>query len=821
MKLLKIVILFTFSIACFSVSAQCPPVGITTNPDGPVNPQNSNFVNDFFDWRTEFFQVNSNFINASQVYSPYSPNLNNNSNTFHLTQNVDNLPTDGWELIAWDFGIDENGNFENPAAGNIHFILYNKYTSLLRIFVAGQDNNAYNSSTISMRVFSTSEEEGEIIQPSLLHDPNNIYGLDKHYTEPLLSASSFMNGMVSNWFYADFFINYDPCVCLYESAIEFSVRHISNSTITVNGISTGEIVQVSNGQGSTTNGFTIDYQDLISGGKKAYKAYQSTDKFVEDQLKSFGVPLNTPDNQLTAEQLKKKQALTKLQTSLISGAGFIGVGFAAMPYLAVALELVKFFNQMATPSSSPAAPKPMAINSKLSLQGTISTINPYISPTYYTPGSLNSNQTTNSYPYYNEVLGVFNILETPKLKLNITQTANTNTQIVSSQYPVFHYIYTDFVTENITFELNKEELKYTFNPILNLNDDKVEIMGTLHFESNTMDLSAITPPYQVKRVIYETEMFPIKCLFNSKFERKSQYSVTQEQITNFNNNPNTTYTITEVPNNGNYYDNSFAPDYTYMSGLNGVHNRIIFSPLTSFQRDFQPYLKLYVSFEKPDGTKALQVFAYPLEVIQTSTFNKPTMYTGSYPPSLFLENIELTQDLSAYNIVVGNNVTVAPNTTITLTAGSQIIVIPDAVLDPELILQVSPPSGCYALPNNIMQTPTAVNTFCQSNAYKGIRNKTTFETEEKPVFEADNFTFNLFPNPSTADTWLTYSIAEEATVRILITDMMGKMIENSREQVQAAGDYQVQLNTSNLSKGYYHCTLLINGVAQTKKLILQ
>lgn len=29
----------------------CPPNGITTNPDAPVNYQNPYFVNDFFDWR--------------------------------------------------------------------------------------------------------------------------------------------------------------------------------------------------------------------------------------------------------------------------------------------------------------------------------------------------------------------------------------------------------------------------------------------------------------------------------------------------------------------------------------------------------------------------------------------------------------------------------------------------------------------------------------------------------------------------------------------------------------------------------------------------
>lgn len=78
MKTMLTILLINLYLFSFG---QCPPEGITTNPDNPVNNQNPNYKNDFFDWRDNVFQVNSNNVNATQIISPYSQNGNLNSNT--------------------------------------------------------------------------------------------------------------------------------------------------------------------------------------------------------------------------------------------------------------------------------------------------------------------------------------------------------------------------------------------------------------------------------------------------------------------------------------------------------------------------------------------------------------------------------------------------------------------------------------------------------------------------------------------------------------------------------------------------------------------
>lgn len=54
MKSVGIFFSVVFYVMTSMVSAQewtvCPPNGITTNPNAPVNTQNPYFVNDFFDW---------------------------------------------------------------------------------------------------------------------------------------------------------------------------------------------------------------------------------------------------------------------------------------------------------------------------------------------------------------------------------------------------------------------------------------------------------------------------------------------------------------------------------------------------------------------------------------------------------------------------------------------------------------------------------------------------------------------------------------------------------------------------------------------------
>lgn len=793
--------------SCQTLFGQCPTTGISTNPDNPVNNQNPNYVNDFFDWRNNTFPVNSNNVNATQIISPYSPNGNLNSNTIDLSITKDYLPEDGWELIAWDMGFDEDMNLDNPPAGNVHFILYNKYTSILRIFVAGKDNNAYNSARISINIISESINFNDIAQPSLLQDPNNISGLDKHYSEPLISTSNFLNGLVSNWFYADFFINYDPCVCFYESTINFNVQFVSNSTINISGDFNGQITQVDNGLGTTNNGYSFKTKDLIEGGQKAYKKYETLQKFIDDQEKADGI-FQKPENLLTAEEKKKKESFSRLNEFIASTDGLTSI-LKVVPYVGSALELVKFFVSK-TKSTQQSTPTPFAINAELNLKGNIVTVNDYINPRYYTPGSKNSNQSNNQYPYYNEVLGFFNLLETPKVKYYYLNTVNYASIVLDNNINNLHIRNVDRIRQIEKFELINEELKYVINPAAGIQEENIHIFASISYESNYVDMT--NSPFVIKDKMIETELFPISCLFDSKFEFERTIDFKHDIINNqFVQNSiqfdiiNQTQTGVEIP-----------IDFTYAQYLNPE-----LEALKNYTRKFKNLsLKVFVFFQLPNGSNAMQTFAYPLEIENNSplSFDKNTP-PQNYQTSLFLENIELDKNYSAFNILIGNNVTVKPNTTVILTAGNEITVLPEAVILPEIILQVEPAPGCFSFPKTLQQDPLSVSQFCNSMSYKDLRNKnSSLFINNNQMNEFDKyknpFTFSLYPNPTSGQVTVRFNQAFEGA-SISVTDVFGKEMQVRTQKT----DQGFELSLEEFAVGVYLVTVHTPEGSITKQLV--
>lgn len=817
----------------------CDPKGITTDPDNPVNTELPYYRNDFFDWRTEFFDVNSNFIGASQVYSPYSTNLNNNSNTLGLAVAKDYDPEDGWELMAWDMGFDEDNQPESPAAGNIHFILYNKYTSVLRIFVAGQDANAYNNAEIVLSIDQSSGPLG--VQPSLLVDPTKFTGLDEHYSEPLKSVSSFLNGLVSNWFYADFFINFDPCVCNFESNMSFEVNMIDQAQLDISGDITGTIASVSGGSGTVENGKSFSVKDLIDGGKKVYEAYESGKKFTDKQEEVIEI-LNTPDNQLTAEQLEQREDFTAFQNLLDND--ILEAGVAAFPYIKGALALVKFFTSNAESSSSSTKPQPMSVNTEINLSGTLTTSNPYITPTYFVPGSMNSDQQDNRYPYYNEVLGVFNITETPTVKLNKQTNASYdvgyNIWYDTYQGVFGNYWYTNYViTQSYEVEFNENLLKYYINPALNLDEEDVEILGSIFIETNKADLTASGIDKPRKPVTAESDIVPLNCLFSHNFSFGSYNSFDAEILTL--NGTTTEYEFTDIQQNTWTGVNSYMPlNWDFLKPSSNPHGYgytssggFITVPLMQDFEEITINLRIYLNITRPNGEHTLQVLTYPLDVTETTNITKPDFTNfpqlglpwGTNPYNLYLENVVLTQDVYAYNITVGENVTAAPGYNINIVAGNEINVIPNAVIDPEIILTIDNSNNgggyaCYSSSPMPMQTETEMLAFCQSTTYQDIRTKTS-PSIENPSQESETFEFTLYPNPTSENTYLSFELSKEEDIEIKIFDISGKLLNSSKQQSVSKGQHTVELQTSAYAPGYYVCQLSIGGVNKTKKIIVK
>ncbi len=108
---------------------------------------------------------------------------------------------------------------------------------------------------------------------------------------------------------------------------------------------------------------------------------------------------------------------------------------------------------------------PMAINATINLKGSLRADYRYRDISFFTPGSKDvATKDTTLYPYYNEVLGVFNLLTTPRAYYNVVDVEEAQTLNVEM---------------NRNYQLI-DQIEYVVNPAAGFTD--VEIMGSIVFK---------------------------------------------------------------------------------------------------------------------------------------------------------------------------------------------------------------------------------------------------------------------------------------------------------------------------------------------------
>jgi len=73
------------------------------------------------------------------------------------------------------------------------------------------------------------------------------------------------------------------------------------------------------------------------------------------------------------------------------------------------------------------------------------------------------------------------------------------------------------------------------------------------------------------------------------------------------------------------------------------------------------------------------------------------------------------------------------------------------------------------------------------------------------------------PNPFNSNTVIPFSLVNAATVEFVVTDMMGKIIENRELGTLSTGDHTINFNGSDLASGFYYYSVIVDGKRSTKK----
>jgi len=81
------------------------------------------------------------------------------------------------------------------------------------------------------------------------------------------------------------------------------------------------------------------------------------------------------------------------------------------------------------------------------------------------------------------------------------------------------------------------------------------------------------------------------------------------------------------------------------------------------------------------------------------------------------------------------------------------------------------------------------------------------EIEFEPKDAVSEMRMNAYPNPFNEKATVRYTLPEDGSVNLLVTGMLGNSIKVLVNQRQTAGEYQMDLDGTNLVSGVYHVTL--------------
>jgi hypothetical protein len=385
---------------------------------------------------------------------PFQP-LNSNealgnpfySNSFHLSSiafgnKSDFYPEDGWELIKQEFGFIHNpminkwngtpktNTNDNPAIA--YFVLYNKFSGILRILATMPNSWGGDKIQISLN-FIHGDVVGVYKEKELYKDFKtsgnfNTHGkhaqsLDKHSETNTIKAIAYQPNQLSEFFYADFQLSYDPCVCLFKSGLNVNFNRINNSIILASGNTLGENEVLARIENS---------RSLINTNEEVYKYNTSfiTEGMTVTNILQYFHNLNSFEDMIKSidfknEQLDLESTISEIGDLLVNNVIYSNKLKNAKRQFENITPHVDFFSVQNNMKNI----RPVAISSNIDITSLHFPQSPMFEKSILisNPGSCESNNRPEytsldingvipMYPMYNEPLGLSAMLQTPKIK---------------------------------------------------------------------------------------------------------------------------------------------------------------------------------------------------------------------------------------------------------------------------------------------------------------------------------------------------------------------------------------------------------------------
>lgn len=859
----------------------CPINTISTNP---FNYQNSSDVatTQVWNWMTEDFTVY--YLPLSGGTSGVPLNLRNpfhelitNPNTFQFADQIEKEyhPNNGWELLGRNFGSSAQG-VQNP-----FFILYNRFTGIIRTFVniKNTGNFAVNAATINM-YFPVGTSRSAVFNQlgELTNAVNNF--------EPKARSSrinQYVNAGVNDnyfWIYSDVLSLYDPCTCGLVSDLKIQVRLLSESTITLN-INSTETVLVNNMPGNATlnnesifneikqwldfgNKLTEDAAGVFTSANASFATGQRLQSQANQFVLSNGSLFGKENATSIAKDLGKilfevprVNQWFKFASTLITVIEKTAVGFEAL----TADEKLNKLNSTTTTVK----------NTSVKATGTLNQNIIQFETTMALPGSNQLNLQDFRSPVYDNVVGVFNLLEQPVVKITNYQ-APTSLYYEKGSFPNA-YLENNSVID-VFGSLKHVQVVNELTPILN----PAAGLKIKSLESRVEFINRETPLDKLKG-----PFIPGKLTTFSDFAFNQQSN--EERDDYYSNNGYNLLMFDKNFTSNNKWDKALIATAFLPQGCFSKTSIFTFSDIENIVVKVKVVLEPIIDNPNSNVEDVLIIFTYPAKIINETSPNpyqitgaiynpdgtvivyKPT---GSNPPigieisgitysplmgmgsNSYFTNRTINQDHFVIgDITIGPGVKYSPgNFTIKATgniyfenspiysvnalnpipnyssfnykfkAGDQIIVSPDVILNPETTLEIDPSISLEcAVSSPVLQTPSSIESYCESLAYKNLSQQkllhNTNDNEVNSDFLNNEPYINLYPNPSNGYIYIeVYNNKNE--IECELYSYNGTKINLTKNKMT---ENKFQLNIQNLSNGVYFLRIVLDGEFTIKQII--
>lgn len=773
-KVLLFIILLLFYKSIFAQSNNCS-INTTTSTQ-----QSWDWTQRLWEWYDPTIPYIDNNGNALSVRNylenPYWAVNTTNNNIRELTKelNRDYNPNDGWELLQKNLGTSGLAVYGKL---NPYVILYNRHTGIIRVFINITSSYQNKSALIRLRFEKNSPQTGLISTATNIGEPLALYKLNAEQLVPNdYSNSGNNNGKY--WLFADFQVNYDPCTCNIPAVIYITSFLVD--TFELQATITGTSYTENSASGGSVNS-TLPFNAIVgtvSGAASAYKkSYESANAFKSDVTSVYGAAIQSK----LLSGARDGEKIKKLSESL-SSVPVIGGVIGAASFLFTTFKGGDL-------SGNPI----ITTNYNLNVSGTLTSTNKYGEIFINVPGGNLSNLNPAFHPTYNNILGVFNLLENPVVEYrdyNPTPAFRGSTTYANPIPKNGRGVETEtrlFFPKVREFRLTK--LNYVLNPASGLRVKNIQFR--LLLTQNETLTYTMTGPKGTMRLNYNESNKSLAGPYEPEFpyDRSKTYDerlfIAQGiEIANWpekNNIKNVTYS-TIIKDISCIYD-------TRMKFF--VTNPSIFPELK---------FDLMVTLENINDTSKV-------------IFIKQT-YDVTLIPSLL-------STTNNYTTVQTQKIVANPNYPCRGCSPTTTIYGWKATIN-EYWPNAHPSTTCSGY------TPTTiadVTKFCTSQKYKSTpATYTNLKTalNSTIIEEVLEPSIVVYPNPVTnaSVTSVQLQLPEQSNVNISVLDAFGRTIQTVTNEYLMDGEYEFNINTQTLSDGVYFIHLKTDQFSSSQKLIL-